>query len=52
MLPPTTYKNVQGIAYWQWAHAYITEGLTPKTESVIDSSDTVVGYLEISYFKS
>ena len=54
-LPPVTteYQNVYGIAYWQWANAYITENNNdPAAASVALLSNTVAGYAEISYFKS
>lgn len=38
--------------YWQWANAYVTENQlgVPSIKSL--GSDLVVGYYEISYWKS
>jgi hypothetical protein len=49
-LPPTDYNNDQGVAYWQWVNSYITAS-TLDAPSVVNVTDTAVGYPEIGYFK-
>lgn len=49
--PPTNYiTTTQGVAYWQWAMAFMT--ITKDANSVTKIVDTVTGYPEISFFKS
>lgn len=52
-LPPvsTTYRNSQGIAYWQWATSFFTRDDSPSYDSVINTTNTITGYGEIYYFK-
>lgn len=51
-LPPTNYNDAQGVAYWQWAAAYITNNSAPfEIPSVSIITDTVAGYPELSFFK-
>jgi len=39
------------LAYWQWADSYITRLKSiPPTPSVINSTDTVTGYVEYWYW--
>lgn len=51
MLPVnSTFSNIFGVMYWQWANAYVTESAysAPSIKSL--GSDLVVGYYEISYW--
>lgn len=52
-ITPAGGDNVttEGIGYWQWAEAYLTETLmdAPTVAKIVNS---VSGYAEISYFKS
>lgn len=54
LLPsPDEYRNEQGIAYWQWADAVMTDlHNDPRVESVTKIVNTVTGYPEISFFIS
>ena len=50
---PQEYLNVVGVAYWQWADAYMTSKRSfPYEPSVTKIVNTVTGYPEISYFIS
>ena len=50
---PNEYLNVVGVAYWQWADAYMTNKRSfPYEPSVTKVVNTVTGYPEISYFIS
>lgn len=45
------YINQTGIAYWQWADSYMTEyRSSPKAPSVLNSTDTVTGYVEFNFW--
>lgn len=52
-LPPVseTYRNSQGIAYWQWSSSFFTRDDVPSYDSVINTTNTITGYGEIFYFK-
>ena len=50
---PAEYLTSTGVAYWQWAHGYMTnERSVPAEPSVAMVVNTVTGYPEISYFIS
>ena len=47
--------GIEGSAYWQWAAQLVsTQRIDPKDESksMIDVTNTLTGYPEISYFIS
>lgn len=45
----TTYENIEGAGYWQWANAYLTNDNSFKI-SFTSMTNTVAGYPEISFF--
>lgn len=48
----STFANIFGVMYWQWANAYVTENQLGVPSIKLLGSDLVVGYYEISYWKS
>lgn len=48
----STFTNIFGVMYWQWANAYVTENQLSAPSIAFLGSDLVVGYYEMSYFKS
>ena len=46
------YQSETGVAYWQWADSFLTRYADPTNiaPSVLNSTDTVTGYVEYSFF--
>lgn len=45
------YHDQTGVAYWQWADSYLTKRSIPPGPSVLNSTDTVTGYVEYFFWK-
>jgi hypothetical protein len=46
------YRDQTGVAYWQWADSYMTQHTIPYGPSVLNSTDTVTGYVEYSFWRN